>query len=69
MDRTDRPDGGGVDRVRDMMIARNPDLAGAVLARDQVVKAWCAEHGKDKDALTLNDVVAIRALPAWQRPG
>ena len=54
--------------IRDQLAAAHPEHAKAVMARDEVVNKWCAEHGKNKDNLTLADVLAIRSLPEWQNP-
>lgn len=58
-------DKGSTNRVRDALVQAHPEMAGLVIARDQVVEKWCADHGKDKDALTFSDIIAIRALPEW----
>jgi hypothetical protein len=55
--------------ARDMIAEAMPDHAGTVMARDQVVEKWCSDHGKDKDALEMADIIAIRSLPEWQKAG
>lgn len=54
------------DEVRDALIAAAPEHADLIRTRDQVVEAWCREHGKDKDALTVGEILEIRALPEWK---
>jgi hypothetical protein len=60
---------GVVNPVRDALIAANPDHAGMILSRDQVVEHWCQANGKDKNNLDVTDIMAIRALPEWQNAG
>jgi hypothetical protein len=55
--------------VRDAIVRTYPNLAGGVMARDQVVEKWCRDHGKSKDSLDVNDLLTIRALPEWQSAG
>lgn len=55
--------------MRDRLIAANPADAGMIMSRDQIVEKWCADNGKDKTALLVADVLAIRALPQWKHVG
>ena len=52
--------------VRDALIASSPQHEGLVRSRDQVVEKWCAEHGVNKDDLSITQLLEIRALPEWQ---
>lgn len=56
-------------RVRDQLIAVVPQHADTIMERDRVVEQWCRENGKDKDSLTFEDLMTIRALPEWQNAG
>ena len=57
------------DRIRDQLIASAPTHRGLIEERDRVATEWCRENGKDKDNLSIEDVLAIRALPEWQAAG
>lgn len=59
----------GTNDVRDAIAATSQDMAGLVMSRDQVVEKWCRDHGKDKDSLSIADIMAIRSLPEWINAG
>lgn len=52
--------------VRDGLIAGSPQHESLIRTRDQVVEAWCKEHGIIKDEITIPQLLEIRALPEWQ---
>ena len=52
--------------VRDGLIAGSPQHESLIRTRDQVVEAWCREHGTTKDEITTEQLLEIRALPEWQ---
>ena len=54
------------DEMRDAHSRAAPEHADKIRARDVVVQRWCAERGKSVDDVTIDDLVAIRALPEWQ---
>jgi hypothetical protein len=56
-------------KMRDAIIAADPQNAGMVLSRDQVVEKWCSDHGKDKNNLEITDILAIRSLSEWMNAG
>lgn len=59
-----------LDETRDMLLAGvDEDTARIIKARDVVVTAWCERHGKDRDALTFDDLLALRSTAEWKRAG
>ncbi|GEM_PF-1939977 len=56
------------DRVRDALLQAAPEHGDLITGRDVVVTAYCAEHGISKDAITIDQLLEIRALPEWQDP-
>jgi hypothetical protein len=57
---------GTADEVKESLIRSFPEQEDVITRRDRVVTAWCADHGKDKDSLSIDDIMEIRALPEWQ---
>lgn len=57
------------DDMRDALVRAAPDHAGLVLSRDQVIEHWCQTHGKNKNDLSMSDILTIRALPEWKNAG
>jgi hypothetical protein len=55
--------------MRDRVIAAAPDQRELIEARDRVANEWCRANGKDRDDLSFDDVIAIRALPEWRNAG
>jgi len=59
-----------LDETRDMLLAGvDEDTARIIRARDEVVTAWCERNGKDRDALTFQDLLALRSTDEWKRAG
>lgn len=58
-----------VNETRDALLRSVREYAQTILTRDAVVEKWCAEHGKDKNGLTIEDVLTIRSLPEWKNAG
>jgi hypothetical protein len=59
---------GQTDKIRDVLMESAPQHRDLIQARDNVVNAYCAEKGLDKDSLTMEQILEIRSLPAWQDP-
>lgn len=52
--------------VRDALIQSAPKHERVIRTRDEVVNKWCAEHGVEKDSISIAQLLEIRALPEWQ---
>ena len=44
------------------------DTLALVKARDAFVTVWCEEHGKDRDDLSLEEILELRRDPRWTAP-
>ncbi len=56
------------DRVRDALLEAAPEHGDLITGRDIVVNTYCAEKGINKDDITIDQLLEIRALPEWQDP-
>lgn len=52
--------------IRDALIIAAPWYESTIRSRDEVVNKWCSDHGVDKDSITVDQLLEIRALPEWQ---
>lgn len=53
--------------VRDLLLPfATREQANTIRTRSDVVDEWCTEHGIDKDDITIEQLLAIRALPEWK---
>lgn len=43
-------------------------MLATLMARKAFADRWCAEHGKDRDTLSMQDILAIRRDPRWISP-
>ena len=57
------------DRIRKAIIDALPAEREAIEERHRVIDEWCRANGKDRDSLSSEDMIAIRALPEWQNAG
>ncbi len=46
----------------------NPEQLTILQKRAEVTKKWCAEHGKEVNELTMQEIMEIRSLPEWKHP-
>jgi hypothetical protein len=60
---------GSFDEGIEAILAADPARREMIEKRAEIVKQWCSEHGRDPDNLTMEDSLAIRALPEWREAG
>lgn len=56
------------DHIKDSLVEASPQHGDLIQARDAVVTAYCTEHGINKDDISMEQLLEIRALPEWQDP-
>lgn len=54
--------------IRDGIVEASPEHGDLIVARDVVVTAYCKANGINKDDISMEQLLEIRALPEWQDP-